>query len=45
MSIGALSWVMQVWLGISRKSSRRLERTTESITGQSQTSPGPRSPT
>jgi len=42
--MGALSWVMHVWEGISRKSSRRFTLLTWSMIGQSHTRPGPRVP-
>ena len=44
MSMGALSLVMQVWLGISRNSSRRSVHTGLSTMGIRNTSPGPFAP-
>src|SRR3990172_4960435 len=44
MLIGALSLVMQVWLGISRKASRRSTHTGRSISGIRNTRPGPLRP-
>ena len=44
MSMGALSFVMQVWLGISRYSSRRSAQTGLSTMGIRNTRPGPLAP-
>src|SRR3990170_3360082 len=44
MLIGALSLVMQVWLGISRKASRRSTHTGRSMSGIRNTRPGPLRP-
>src|SRR3989304_5378056 len=44
MVIGALSLGMQVWLGISRKASRRSTHTGRSISGIRNTRPGPLRP-
>src|SRR3972149_2208238 len=44
MLIGAVSLVMQVWLGISRKASRRSTHTGRSMSGIRNTRPGPLRP-
>src|SRR2546428_14040211 len=45
MLIGALSLVIHVWEGISRKNSRRSTQSARSITGHRKTTPGPFFPT
>ena len=44
IEIGALSFVIAVWRGISRKNSRRSTLITRSMRGTTDTTPGPLTP-